>query len=133
MFAAQLGSRNAAFHLAQHTHDLRFCESCLLHRYLLVHPAEKILLPHPLKIGGLPIGLQGTPVSAPVIASRALRLAAAWILDPVTGADRLMGCQPCPGPVDEIFCGRGVFFACSGVRYFLFTPSPNGSAGVAQG
>ncbi|WCR12719.1 N-6 DNA methylase [Paracoccus seriniphilus] len=52
MFTAQLGSRNAAFHLAQHAHDLGFCETCLLHRYLLVHPAEKILLPQPPKIGG---------------------------------------------------------------------------------
>ncbi|MBO9456523.1 hypothetical protein J7376_13935, partial [Paracoccus sp. R12_1] len=39
-------------HLAQHTHDLGFCVSCLLHRNLLSHPAEKILLPHPVKIGG---------------------------------------------------------------------------------
>ncbi|MBO9486706.1 hypothetical protein J7376_09275, partial [Paracoccus sp. R12_1] len=38
--------------LAQHTHDLGFCVSCLLHRNLLSHPAEKILLPHPVKIGG---------------------------------------------------------------------------------
>ncbi|WP_417827118.1 IS66 family transposase, partial [Thalassospira povalilytica] len=42
-----------ALHLAQHAHDLGFGKSCLLHRNLLVHPAEKILLPHPLKIGGI--------------------------------------------------------------------------------
>lgn len=34
-------------------HDLGFCESCLLHRHPVVHPAEKVLLPHPFKIGGI--------------------------------------------------------------------------------
>ncbi len=52
VLSAQLGGRHTAFHLAQHAHDLRFCEPCLLHRNLLVHPAEKILLSHPPKIGG---------------------------------------------------------------------------------
>ncbi len=52
MLAAQPGSRNTALHLEQHTHDLRFCETCLLHRNFPVHPAEKILLPHPSKLGG---------------------------------------------------------------------------------
>ncbi|NEX48688.1 hypothetical protein, partial [Pseudotabrizicola algicola] len=37
--------------LAQHAHDLGFGETALLHRNLLVHPAEKILLPHPLNHG----------------------------------------------------------------------------------
>ena len=54
---------HAALHLAQHTHDLGLGESCLLHRNLLVHPAEKILLPHPPKIRGdyHTTGLDHTP------------------------------------------------------------------------
>src|SRR6056297_1826457 len=50
-------------------HDLGFCESCLLHRNILVHPAEKILLPHTPKIGGdylttLSISLSGATFDA---------------------------------------------------------------------
>lgn len=53
MFATQLGYRHAVLHLPQDIHDLGFSESCLLHRNLFVHSAEKTLLPHPLKIGGI--------------------------------------------------------------------------------
>ena len=59
MLTAQPGSRTAAFHLAQHTHDLRFCETCLLKRNLLVHPAEKIQLPRPPKIGESTLAIGG--------------------------------------------------------------------------
>ena len=53
VLAAQLGGRHAALHLAQRTHDLGLCKSCILHRNLRVHPAEKIPLPHPHKMWGI--------------------------------------------------------------------------------
>lgn len=43
---------SAAFHPAQHAHDLGLGKPCLFHRNLFVHPAEKIQLPHPFNIGG---------------------------------------------------------------------------------
>ena len=49
--AAQLGKGHPALRLAQHSHDLGFGETALLNRNLLVHLAEKILLPHPLNHG----------------------------------------------------------------------------------
>jgi len=51
MLAAQFGNGHPALRLAQHAHDLGFGETALLHRNLLVHLAEKILLPHPLNHG----------------------------------------------------------------------------------
>ncbi|MBK5922544.1 hypothetical protein CCR90_01885 [Rhodovulum sulfidophilum] len=47
MLTAQLGHGHPALRLAQHAHDLGFGETALLHRNLLVHPAEKILRSHP--------------------------------------------------------------------------------------
>lgn len=42
------GAANPAVGRTQHAHDLGFGKSALRHRNLLVHPAEKIRLPHPL-------------------------------------------------------------------------------------
>lgn len=58
MLATQLRYRHAVLHLPQDTHDLGFSETCLIHRTPRVHFAEKILLPHPLKIRGITRGLQ---------------------------------------------------------------------------
>ena len=43
-----------AFSLPQDYKNLGFAISCHLHQNLLMHPAEKILFPHPLTFGGLP-------------------------------------------------------------------------------
>lgn len=51
MFTTQLGTRNPALYLTHHAHDLGFFKSGLLHRNLLVHPAEKILPSHLLNHG----------------------------------------------------------------------------------
>lgn len=45
---AQVRNGHATFRLAQHGHDLGFAKSALLHRNLLEHLAEKILLLKPL-------------------------------------------------------------------------------------
>jgi hypothetical protein len=52
MFTAKLGHRLTAFCLAKDRKDLGFAVSCHLHLNLLVHLAEKILLPQPLTFGG---------------------------------------------------------------------------------
>lgn len=49
----------------EHDHDLGLGKTCLLHRNLLVHAAEKILLPHPLNIGGITLRTRGGRQSAP--------------------------------------------------------------------
>jgi hypothetical protein len=51
MFTAQFSHRNTAFGLAQDRKDLGFAVSGHLHLNLLVHLAEKILLPQPLTFG----------------------------------------------------------------------------------
>lgn len=55
VLAAKLGYGHAVLQLPQNTHDPGVSETRLLHRNLLVHPAEKILLPHPLKIRGVSV------------------------------------------------------------------------------
>ena len=52
MVTANLGHRHAALGLAQDRRDLRFAVSRHLHLNLLMHLAEKILLPQPLIFGG---------------------------------------------------------------------------------
>lgn len=47
MLPAQVGHGHATFRLAQHSHDLGFAKSPLLHRNLSEHLAEKILLLKP--------------------------------------------------------------------------------------
>ena len=42
-----------AFSLPQDYKNLGFAISCHLHQNLLMHPAEKILFPHPLTFGGI--------------------------------------------------------------------------------
>ena len=51
MFAAKLRHWHTAFSLAQDRKDLGFAISGHLHLNLLVHLAEKILLPQPLTFG----------------------------------------------------------------------------------
>jgi hypothetical protein len=51
MLTAKLGHWHAAFSLAQDRKDLGFSVSHHLHLNLLVHLAEKILLPQPLNFG----------------------------------------------------------------------------------
>ena len=53
MFAAQLGHWHTAFSLAQDRKNLGFAISGHLHLNLLVHLAEKTLLPHPFTFGGI--------------------------------------------------------------------------------
>ena len=55
VLAAYLGGGHTALHLAQDSYILLLCETCNVHRNLLVHPAEKILRPHPLKIEGITV------------------------------------------------------------------------------
>ena len=52
MFTAKLSHWNTAFGLAQDRKNLWFAVSAHLHMNLLVHLAEKILLPQPLTFGG---------------------------------------------------------------------------------
>jgi hypothetical protein len=56
MFTAKLGHRHTAFSLAKDRKDLGFAISRHLHLKLLVHLAEKILLPQPLTFGGITVG-----------------------------------------------------------------------------
>lgn len=51
----RLGDGQTALRLTGQAHDLGFGETDLPHRNLRVHPAEKILRPHPLNQGGLPL------------------------------------------------------------------------------
>lgn len=51
MLATQVRHRQITLGLTQLDHDLGLGETALLHRNLLVHRAEKILLPHPLNHG----------------------------------------------------------------------------------
>ncbi|ACM03699.1 Hypothetical Protein RSKD131_3839 [Cereibacter sphaeroides KD131] len=53
MLAAQFGHSQTAPRLMQHAHDLGFGETALLHRNLLVHPAEKFYFRIPLPWGGV--------------------------------------------------------------------------------
>ena len=52
MFPAKLGHRHTALSFAQDRKDLGFAVSRHLHLNLLMHLAEKTLLPQPLTFGG---------------------------------------------------------------------------------
>ena len=65
---AQLGHGHPAFSLPQDHKDLRFLVSRHLHLNLLMQLAEKILLPQPLTLGGIPMARAALPATGAALA-----------------------------------------------------------------